>query len=142
MAVRIIGAAAIAACNSIVALVDAAESPGTLVIYQGSRPANVGTAIGAQTPLVTFTLNEVAFGNAVELASGATATANAVDNVQAQASGTAQFFRVFNGDGGAIFDGTVTDTSGNGDLKLSSVAVIEGIDVTVVSLTATMPKGA
>lgn len=141
MAVKISVAAAIAACDAINAFVDAGAAAGSLVIYSGERPADVETAIGAQTALVTFALGDPSFGAAVETAAGGHATANAIDPVQAAASGTATFFRVFDSDGVGVFDGDVTDTTGNGDLKLSSVAVIAGIDVTVVSLTTTMPKG-
>lgn len=141
MSVKISAAAAIAACNTIVALVDGGAAAGTLVIYDGVRPADVGTAITIQVPLVTFTLADPAFAAAVDTAAGGHATAGAVAIVQAADSGTATFFRVFDSDGVAVFDGDVTDTAGNGDLKLSSTAVVAGIDVTVVSLTTTMPKG-
>lgn len=142
MAVRISTVAAIAACDVINALIDAGAGAGTLRIYGGARPANVDTAIGAQPLLVEFQLADPAFAPAVDANNGGHATANTVDPVQALATGTATFFRIFDGDGNAVFDGDVTDTSGNGDLKLSSTSVIEGIDVTVVSLTTTMPKGA
>ena len=56
------------------------------------------------------------------------------------ATGTAAFFRIIDGDGSTRIQGSVTDTGGNGDLKLSSTAIIMDIDVTVVSLTITMPE--
>ncbi|MFC3724416.1 hypothetical protein [Neoaquamicrobium sediminum] len=140
MAVRISIAAAIAACDSIVASIDeGAGANGTLVIYEGARPATVDTAIGAQVALVTFALANPSFAAAQDVSNSGHATANTIDPVQADANGTAQFFRVFDADGNAVFDGSVTDTGGNGDLKLSSTAIIENIDVTVVSLTASMP---
>ncbi|MDQ0317733.1 hypothetical protein [Amorphus orientalis] len=142
MTVSIAAAAAMAACDAINGFIDAGASAGTLVIYEGTRPASVATAIGAQTALVTLTLGDPAFAAAVDTTAGGHATANPVDPVQAGASGTAQFFRIFDGDGDAVIDGDVTDTAGNGDLKLSSTAVVAGIDVTVVSLTTTMPKSA
>lgn len=141
MTVRISNAAARSAGDSITGLIDADANPGKLIVYGGARPADVDTAIGAQTVLVEFTLGKPAFNPAVDANNGGHSTANPVDVVQASATGTATFFRVFDGAGKAVFDGAVTDTTGNGDLKLSSTSVIQGIDVTVVSLTTTMPEG-
>lgn len=141
MTARISTAAARAACNTINALIDAGSGAGKLVIYGGARPATVDTAIGAQTALVTFTLQKPAFGGAVDAGSGGTATAAAITPVQATATGTATFFRIFDSANVAVFDGDVTDTAGTGDLKVSSTSILTGIDVTVVSLTTTMPKG-
>lgn len=141
MAIHISNAAAKAACDSIVDLFDGGSGPATLVIYNGTRPVDADTAIVAQTVLVTFTLADPAFGSAVDANGGGTATANAVNPVVATATGTAQFFRCFDSNGVSILDGSVSDTSGTGDLKLSSVSILAGIDVTVVSLTCTMPEG-
>lgn len=115
---------------------------GQLIIYDGARPASADVAIGAQVPLVTFNLPTPAFGDAAATTPGATATANDIPAVQASATSTATFFRMKSADGTRIIDGTVTDVNGTGDLKLSSTSVISGIDVTVVSLTVTFPKGA
>lgn len=142
MTVRISAAAAIAACNSINELINGGDGAATLRIYEGSRPAKVDDPITNQKLLVEFELPDPAFQDAVDTEAGGHATANPIDPVQALATGTAQFFRVFDGEGNGVFDGDVTDTNGNGDLKLSSTAIIQGIDVTVVSFTTTMPKGA
>jgi hypothetical protein len=142
MAVRISTAAAIAACNTLTSLIDAGSGVGTLVIYDGARPANVDTAVTTQTALVTFEFSDPAFANAVDANNAGHATANLIAAVQADETGTASWFRVYDSDDNPIYDGTVTDTNGNGDLKVSSTAIVQGIDVTVVSLTASMPKGA
>lgn len=141
MAIHISNAAAKAACDVLVDLFDAGSGPGTLKIYSGTRPVDVDTAISSQTVLVSFTFADPAFGSAVDANNGGTATANAINPVTASATGTASFFRAFDSNGLAILDGTVSDTSGSGDLKLSSTSILSGIDVTVVSLTATMPEG-
>lgn len=142
MAVRISTAAAIAACNTLTSLIDAGSGVGTLVIYDGARPANVDTAVTTQTALVTFEFSDPAFASAVDANNAGHATANLIAAVQADETGTASWFRVYDSDDNPIYDGTVTDTNGNGDLKVSSTAIVQGIDVTVVSLTASMPKGA
>lgn len=141
MAVGISNNAAKAACDAITALIDeGAGDNGTLVIFEGTRPANVDEAISDQTALVTFELANPAFNAAVDLNNSGHATAYPVDPVPADATGAATFFRIFDADGNGVIDGSVTDTTGNGDLKLSSTAIIKDITVTVVSLTVAMAE--
>lgn len=141
MALKFADAAAIAACNAIVDSIDAGASSGSVEIYNGARPADPSVAVTSQTKLVDFVLPEPAFGDAVAVSGGATATAEAVDPVNAAAAGTASWFRVFDGDGDVVFDGDVTDTAGAGDMKVSSTTIVSGIEVSIVSFTFTQPKG-
>ena len=140
MTVHLANVTARAACDAINALIDAGGAAGRLQIYDGARPATADEApVGVM--LVEFTLGSPAFQASIEVGNGATATANNVEAVTALATGTATWFRVVASDDDIVFDGSVTDTAGNGDLKLSTVAIAAGIDVSVVSLTATMPEG-
>lgn len=139
MAISISNEGAMAMLAAFTAVIDQGTTP-TLVIYSGTVPANVSVALGAQVPLVTFDLPDPSFGAPTDLNPGALATANAIDSVVADATGTATFFRIFGGDADATMQGSVSDTGGAGDLKLSSTAIISGIDVTVVSLTITQPE--
>lgn len=141
MVLKLANAVAIAAANAIAAQVDLGAAVSKLVIYGGAAPAEPGTAIGAQPVLVEFELPDPAFAAATDTNPNAAATLNPVDPVQADATGTATFFRLINGNGLVVAQGTVTDTAGNGDLKISSTSVIAGIDVTVVSGTIVMPEG-
>ncbi len=120
------------------AAVDAGSGAnGKLVIYSGSVPAQCDTALGAQVALVTFNLPKPAYGAAAEVGDSAVATANAISVATAAAGGTATFYRIFDTDGKAVIQGDVTDTNGTGSLKISTTAIVQGIDVTVVSLTLT-----
>lgn len=141
MALKFADAVAIAACNAQVDLIDLGAADGSVEIYNGSRPANPSVAISSQTKLVDFVLPAVAFGNAVAVTGGAQATANAVDAVAAAANGTASWFRVFDGDGAALWDGDVSDTGGSGDMKVSSTTIVASVEVSIVSWTFTQPKG-
>lgn len=144
MTVHLANAVAIVACDAINARINsgvANSGKGMLRIYSGTRPATADDALTTQSKLIEFTLPNPCFAPAVEVGATGTATANAITPVTALASGSATFFRIVNSDGIIIFDGDVTDTTGAGDLKLSTVAVVNGIDVTVVSLTAIMPEG-
>lgn len=143
MAVHLANAVARAACDTINHQIDlggGGTGRGFLRVYAGARPAAADTPLTTQTLLIEFKLPNPTFQAAVKVGSTGTATAFPVDPVTAKASGTASFFQVLNSDAVVIFDGDVTDTAGNGDLKLSTVAVVQGIDVTVVSLTAIMPE--
>lgn len=145
MVVHITQATASAALVAILNRIDEVSATGgVLVVYSGTRPATADTALSGNTALISFTLPNPSFGAPSPVSSGAQATANAITAVAAGATGTAQFFRIYDGTGATgtvILDGSVTDTTGNGDLKLSTVNVVSGINVSVVSLNALMPNG-
>ncbi len=140
MTVHLANATARVACDAINALIDAGGGAGKLQIYSGTRPATADDAPSG-TLLVEFAFAATAFGASAQVGNGATATANAIASVTAAATGTATWFRVLAFDDDVIFDGSVTATGGGGDLQLSTVSIAAGIDVSVVSLTATMPEG-
>lgn len=135
-------AAAIAACNAIVDLIDAGSAAGKLRIYDGSKPTNPDVAVGAQVLLAELTLADPAFGNAADANPGGRATAGTItDDSSANATGTATWFRVLDSDNLAIIDGDVTTTGGGGDLQLNSTAIQSGAQVSISSYTVTMPEG-
>lgn len=139
MTLSIANAQAITCCDAIVDSVDAGAGPGILRIYSGTVPANVDTALGAQVILAELTMSDPAFGAAVDANPGATATADPIaDDVSANATGTASFFRIFDSNGVARIQGTC-GTSG-AELILNSVAIQAGALVEVLSLTVTMPE--
>lgn len=140
MALRFSAAIAALACSAYTGAVDAAATPGKLIIYDGARPANGDEAVTTQVALVEFEMGDPAFAAPVDVTAGAQATANAIAAVPAANSGTASWFRIYDGDDLPLWDGAVTDTTGNGDLKVSSTTVVQGIEVSVVSLTFTQPK--
>ena len=110
---------------------------GLLRIYNGTRPANVGTAITSQTLLVALTCNASAFAAA---ASGGVLTANAITNGTAAATGTASWFRLFQSNGTtAIMDGDVS-TAG-ADLNLNNTSIATGQTVSVTAFTVTEGNG-
>lgn len=111
----------------------AVGASGKLRIYSGTRPANVGTAIGAQTLLAELTLNATFAG----AASTGTLTVNAItSDSSADATGTASFFRIFQSNGTtAVIDGDVS-TSG-ADLNLNSTSITAGGSVAITSFTIT-----
>lgn len=101
-----------------------------LRIYDGSQPATGGAAT---TLLAELTCNATFAPGA----SGGTLTLNAITaDSSANASGTATWFRIVASDGTThVLDGTVTATSGGGDMELSSTSIAAGDSVSITSAT-------
>lgn len=136
---KISNAAAIAACDAIVDLIDGGDGAGKLLIYDGSQPAGPDVDVTDQTLLAELTLSNPAFGNAEDANPGGRATANEITgDSSADESGTATWFRVVDGDGTAIIDGSVGTS--DADLILGSVTVTQGVQVNITSWTVTVPE--
>lgn len=141
MTTKITNAAAIAACNAVVDLLDAGSGAGKLLIYSAGSgvPANADTAITDQVLLAELTLSDPAFGNAADINPGARATANAITgDTAANATGTAAFFRAVDSDDNPIIQGGV-GTSGQ-ELNLNTTSLVSGVAVDVTSWTHTQPE--
>lgn len=139
LATRISNAAAKAACDAIVDLLDAGAGAALVRIYDGTQPADPDTAVSTQTLLAELTCSDPAFGAAADAAPGGRATANAVtSDSSANATGTASWFRALDSNGVAILDGSV-GTSGC-DMNINSVSITSGAAVSITSWTVTMPE--
>lgn len=133
-------AAAIAACDAIVDLLDSGGA-GTIKIYEGTVPADVDEAISGQTLLATLTLSNPAFGGAADGTGKATATADSItDDTSAAATGTASFFRGCDNGGTAVIQGTVG--TADADMVLDDVNIIAGGTVSITSWTFSFPEQA
>lgn len=109
-------------------------SAGVLRIYDGTRPANVGTAVTTQVLLAELTCGSPFAPSA----SGGVLTANSItQDSSANATGTASWFRLFTSGGTAVVDGDVTATGGGGDLTLNTVSIVAGGPVSVTSAVFT-----
>lgn len=138
MVTRISAAAAIAMANAITAL----ATPGSkLRIYNGTMPATVDTAISGQTLLAEFPLDATdAFQDAVDTVNGAVATGNAVAAQDALATGTATWGTVVNAANTRVWDGDASLPAGAGAIKISSLNLTSGVEISVISLSYTQPK--
>lgn len=132
---RLTNAAASAAADAVVDLIDAGSGAGTIKIYTGTIPTDANTAIGAQTLLATLTFSDPAFG----AASNGVATASAItSDSSADATGTAAWARIADSNGTTIMDVTV-GTSGE-DINFNTVSFVSGAAIAISSLTYTQPK--
>lgn len=138
MATRISTAAAKAACDAVVDLLDGGAGAGYIEIRTGSQPATVATAASG-TLLGTLTLSDPAFGNATT-ASPSVATASAItSDTTADASGNAGWFRGYDSNNAAVIDGSITATGGGGDMTLDDIAVVAGGTIAITSWTISHP---
>jgi hypothetical protein len=121
-----------AAADAVCALADT----GYLRLYTTPQATDANTALGAQTLLAELRFGATAFG----AASGGVATANAISSdTDANATGTAVWFRVLKSDGSTVlFDGSV-GTSG-ADLNLNSTAIQIHAQVDVTAFTYTQSE--
>lgn len=137
MAVNISTVARNDAGDAIVDLIDvgSANPNGFMEIRDGAIPASPQIA-ATGTLLATLNLSLPAFGN---FATGI-ALANVIaDDTDVDNTGVAGWFRIYDRDGTAVIDGTITATGGNGDIEFDNINFIKGGVVAVTSLTATMP---
>lgn len=139
--VSLANTSAIEACDAAVDAVDdgTTDPQGALVFYDGTPPANVDTALSGNNVLAQLDMTNPAFGNAVDAAPGATATAAAIsDDTSADATGTASFARILNRDNVPVLQLTV-GTSGT-EIIVNTTSFVAGAVVEVTSLTITMPE--
>lgn len=118
------------------AMLDAIESTiGTsavLKIRTGAAPANVGTA-DSGTVLATLTLPSDWMAAA---SSGSKALTGTWQDTSADATGTAAHYRIYASDGTtAHLQGTVTATSGGGDIELQNTSIAAGQAITITSFS-------
>ncbi len=79
----------------------------------------------------THTCTNPAFG----AAAAGTATASAIADDTTAAGGTAALFKFQDRNNAEVFRGTVTATSGGGDIELDNVTVGVGVTVSITSFT-------
>jgi len=105
-------------------------------IYDGTQPATANTAITTQVKLASLAFSATAFAAAVN----GVATANSItSDSDADATGTAAWFRCYKSDHTTVvFDGSVS-TSG-ADLNLTSVNIVQHGTVSISSFTYTQNK--
>ena len=110
----------------------AVGSNGKIRIYDGTPPADAGTALSGNTVLADLTCSATFAG----AASAGVLTVNAItSDTSADATGTASFFRVLTSGNAAVIQGAV-GTSGS-DLNLNTTSISSGATVAISSFTIT-----
>jgi hypothetical protein len=110
----------------------AVGTSGKIRIYDGTPPADAGTALSSNTVLADLACSSTFAAGA----SGGVLTVNAItSDTSADATGTASFFRVLTSANAAVIQGTV-GTSG-ADLNLNTTSISSGATVAISSFTIT-----
>jgi hypothetical protein len=105
-----------------------------LRIRSGAAPANCATA-DSGTVLAELTLPSDWMAAA---AAGSKAMSGTWQDTSANATGTAAHFRIYDSGGTTChLQGTVTATSGGGDMELDNTSIASGQQVTITSFTLT-----
>lgn len=124
--------------DAIVDLIDtgSVQANGYLEIRTGSKPASPQAAVTG-TLLAICGFSRPAFGNF----SNGQAVANPIaQDTDIADNGVAGWFRVYNRDGEAIFDGEIGLTDSGKDIEFDSINFIKGGTVAITALTANMPQ--
>jgi len=137
MAIRLPAASRNAAADAVVDRADGGSGAGTIQIRTGTQPASADSPASGIL-LVTVALSDPAFGPA---SNGSANLAGVPLSAVAVADGTAGWFRMLDGDGNTVLDGSVSATGGGGDLQLSTTTITTGLTVEITSGTVTMPAG-
>ena len=107
---------------------------GSIRFYTGTLPATPETG-AAGALLATLQFSKPAFGTVAD----GLATAAAIAYGSCSTNGTVGWFRICDTGGDALFDGTVTVTSGSGDLKFNTIVWVTGGTVGITILQMEFP---
>ena len=134
-------AAALAAADAVVDLLDGGSTAATIRGRSGTQPADPDDTESG-TLLFTLTMSEPAFGSAADDSPGGKATADTItDDSSADATGTLGYCRVGStGDGAEdVIDGSVGTS--DADFVFNTVSIVAGTTVSMSSFTFTVPQG-
>lgn len=133
-------AAAQAGLDAILAKLNV-NPPGKIRILTGAPPANLEAA-ETGTLLAVLTFSNPAFPASVAITSprGAKATANTITaDTNADATGTAGYFRAVDGNGLAVLQGTCGTS--DADMILNTTSIVAGATVSISSYEVILPNG-
>lgn len=115
-------------------LASGSPNAGRIDIYDGSQPANANTAVTTQVRLASLTFADP---NAAAAAAGVLTFNTIQEDSSADATGTATWARIVDGDGNTVFDCDV-GTSGT-TIVLNTASIVAAGPVRITSFTLTFP---
>jgi hypothetical protein len=123
--------------TAILTAIDAGAGAGTRKIYTGPRPAT-GAAITTETLLGTLTFSDPCGTVTDGVLTFSALTADA----EADATGTAAWYRDADSTGAFVSDGSITATGGGGDMTLNTVSIVASGPISVTGTKAITEGGA
>lgn len=134
MDIKIVASILATLATDLAAGINAGASAPQIKFYTGTKPAGPATAITSQTLLGTLVCSDPAVS-----ASGAVVTfASISPDTSADATGTATWARILDGDGTAVIDVDVTNEAGDGVIKLNTTSIVSGGPIQISSFTFTV----
>lgn len=120
------------------AMIDAgsANPTGYIEFRTGNKPTNPQVAAPG-TKLATLQFGNPAYGT---FSNGRAAVNPLSVDENILATGTCGWFRIYDKDGRALWDGRVTVIGGGGDIEFDTVEFIQGGTVQLLELDAVMPE--
>lgn len=116
--------------------IDGGSGAGTIKFYTGTKPSSPDVAITSQVLLGTLTCSDPC----APAPSAKSLTFNSISqDSSADATGTATWARIAKSDGTAVVDVDVTNSSGNGFIKMNSTSIIMGGPIIISSFVITVP---
>lgn len=115
--------------SAITSRIDASTTGGRIVIFSGEKPLGVG-ALTTQIELISFPLNKPSYASIDD----GVITLRAIDEQMVATTGTAQFARIMDGDGGAVADISVGLIGSDADIKLPTLNVVQGAYIRLTSV--------
>lgn len=126
--------------DALVDRMDGGAGAGYFKIFTGTQPADPDAA-DSGTLLGTCVANDPAFGSASDTGGDATVTANAIaDDTDADATGTAGYFRAYDSNGNRVFQGDITGLAGGGAMELDDVNIDAGGNISIDSCVLVMSE--
>lgn len=115
-------------------LASGSPNAGRIDIYDGSQPANSNVAVTTQVRLAVLTFADPA----AAAASAGVLTFNTItEDTSADATGTAAWARIVDGDGNAVFDCDVGTSATT--IVLNTTSIVAAGPVRITSFTLTFP---
>ena len=109
-------------------------TPAVLKIRSGTVPANCAAA-DSGTVLASIDLPTGAGGFMSDASSGSVSKTGTWEDADADATGTAGHFRIYDSVGVCHAQGTITATGGGGDMTLDNTSIATGQTVTVTTFS-------
>lgn len=122
---------------------DSIQSFPLMILYSGTPPTNVDTALSGNTVLSQHDLSNPAFGNSSDAGPGATVAANAIaDDTAADATGQATFSRFFDRAATPLahLQLSVSKTGSGGEVQLNTDMLEEDVIVEITAINITLTE--
>lgn len=137
MAVKLSLEARTALAQALIDQIDAGGAAGVLKIYDGVQPTGPDIPVTSQNVLSEHTLSYPC-GTAEN---GVLTFGPIAEDSFANATGTATWARIYDSNGNAVADASITQVGGGGDLQMNTVNIVINGPVRFTSLQWTMPGG-